>query len=164
MPASRPGDHAVGEHKWLHSEGATSALLDSTSADPVDEGVAGDDQQRRERTSALDELRWPAVTMALPTEEDTMQSLLLDVAGRSAPFAGDHARLPPREGSRNKGLRYPADPPRAEEIVAVKQPRGRMAEGLRLRAPLVVLWRAGLRIGEALALAETALDPVRRTP
>jgi site-specific recombinase XerD len=34
--------------------------------------------------------------------------------------------------------------------------------GDRLRAVIVVLWRAGLRVGEALALTETDLDPVRR--
>lgn len=34
-------------------------------------------------------------------------------------------------------------------------------DGLRLRALIVILWRAGLRIGEALALAETDLDPRR---
>jgi site-specific recombinase XerD len=34
-------------------------------------------------------------------------------------------------------------------------------EGLRLRAIIVVLWRAGLRISEALALNETDLDPSR---
>ena len=33
------------------------------------------------------------------------------------------------------------------------------ADGARLRALIVILWRAGLRIGEALALAETDLDP-----
>ncbi len=31
-------------------------------------------------------------------------------------------------------------------------------DGVGLRALIVVLWRAGLRIGEALALAETDLD------
>jgi len=35
------------------------------------------------------------------------------------------------------------------------------AYGDRLRAIIVVLWRAGLRVGEALALAETDLDPAR---
>jgi site-specific recombinase XerD len=33
--------------------------------------------------------------------------------------------------------------------------------GLRLRALIVILWRAGLRISEALALAETDLEPTR---
>jgi site-specific recombinase XerD len=34
-------------------------------------------------------------------------------------------------------------------------------DGARLRALIVVLWRAGLRIGEALALAESDMDPRR---
>jgi site-specific recombinase XerD len=33
--------------------------------------------------------------------------------------------------------------------------------GLRTRALIVLLWRAGLRINEALALAESDLDPAR---
>lgn len=37
------------------------------------------------------------------------------------------------------------------------------AHGRRLRALIVILWRAGLRIHEALALAEADLDP-RRGP
>ena len=42
------------------------------------------------------------------------------------------------------------------------------ADGQRLRALIVLLWRTGLRVGEALALQETDLDrtrgaiPVRR--
>ena len=35
---------------------------------------------------------------------------------------------------------------------------GSRAEGVRLRAIIVVLWRAGLRISEALALTERDLD------
>jgi site-specific recombinase XerD len=38
---------------------------------------------------------------------------------------------------------------------------GASPDGVRLRALIVVLWRAGLRIGEALALAETDLDARR---
>jgi hypothetical protein len=38
---------------------------------------------------------------------------------------------------------------------------GNGAHGLRLRALIVVLWRAGLRISEALALSERDLDPAR---
>ena len=62
---------------------------------------------------------------------------------------------------RNKGMRYPADPPTIEEIVAVMRVAGEKPDGLRLRALIVLLWRAGLRIGEALALAETDLDQSR---
>ena len=59
------------------------------------------------------------------------------------------------------GRRFPADPPRVEEIIAVMKAAGESAYGLRLRALVVILWRAGLRISEALALAETDLEPAR---
>ena len=67
---------------------------------------------------------------------------------------GFHAGRPPR----NKGLRYPADPPKVEEIVAVMRAAGDGAHGRRLRGLIVILWRAGLRIQEALSLAEADLD------
>ena len=47
-----------------------------------------------------------------------MSEMLLDRAGRRrspATMPGFHAGRPPR----NKGLRYPADPPKVEEIIAV---------------------------------------------
>ena len=62
---------------------------------------------------------------------------------------------------RNKGRRYPADPPRVEEIIAVMRTAGTGRHGARIRALGVILWRAGLRINEALTLAETDLE-VRR--
>src|SRR5687767_2114328 len=86
-----------------------------------------------------------------------MSELLLDRAGRRrspATMPGFHAGRPPR----NKGLRYPADPPTVEEIVAVMRTAGDGRHGRRLRALIVVLWRAGLRIHEALALSESDLD------
>jgi integrase len=55
-----------------------------------------------------------------------------------------------------------------EEIIAVMRAAGESPDGLTLRGVIVVLWRAGLRISEALALAESDLDrgrgavPVRR--
>ncbi len=84
----------------------------------------------------------------------------MDAAGhRRQPVTlpGYHVGRPPR----NKGQRYPADPPTVEEIIAVMRTAGADPEGVRLRALIVVLWRAGLRIGEALALAETDLDARR---
>jgi site-specific recombinase XerD len=48
-----------------------------------------------------------------------------------------------------------------EEIIAVMRAAGQDADGARLRALIVILWRAGLRIGEALGLAETDLDASR---
>jgi integrase/recombinase XerD len=85
---------------------------------------------------------------------------LLDCAGRPrspATVAAFHRGRAPR----NKGVRYPADPPTVEEIIAVMRAAGDDPDGLRLRGLIVVLWRAGLRISEALALAETDLDPDR---
>jgi Phage integrase family len=62
---------------------------------------------------------------------------------------------------RNKGLQYPADPPTVEEIIAAMHAAGDDADAVRLRGLIVVLWRAGLRISEALALTESDLDPNR---
>jgi site-specific recombinase XerD len=60
-----------------------------------------------------------------------------------------------------RGTRYPADPPTIEEIVTVMRHAGDGVHGRRLRGLIVVLWRAGLRICEALAFAEADLDPRR---
>jgi site-specific recombinase XerD len=65
----------------------------------------------------------------------------------------------PRRSPANKGRRYPADPPRVEEIIAVMRQAGERPHGLRVRGLIVVLWRAGLRIAEGLALTETDLEP-----
>src|SRR5215216_3398137 len=89
-----------------------------------------------------------------------MSELLLDAAGRRrspATLPEFHAGRSPR----NKGMRYPADPPTIEEIVTVMRRAGDRVHGRRLRGLIVVLWRAGLRIHEALALAEADLDPRR---
>jgi site-specific recombinase XerD len=48
-----------------------------------------------------------------------------------------------------------------EEIIAVMRAAGDERDGLRLRGVIVMLWRAGLRISEALSLNETDLDPDR---
>ena len=56
---------------------------------------------------------------------------------------------------------YPADPPTVDEIVAVMRRTPADRHGLRLRALIVVLWRGGLRIQEALSLIESDLDPRR---
>jgi site-specific recombinase XerD len=89
-----------------------------------------------------------------------MSEVLLDRAGRRrspATMPGFHAGRSPR----NKGLRYPADPPKVEEIVAVMCAAGDGPHGQRLRGLVVILWRAGLRIQEALSLGEADLDQRR---
>jgi site-specific recombinase XerD len=48
-----------------------------------------------------------------------------------------------------------------EAIVAVMRQTGDDRHGFRLRALIVVLWRGGLRVQEALALGERDLDPRR---
>ena len=63
--------------------------------------------------------------------------------------------------SRNKGRRYPADPPRTEEIIAVMRCAGDGLHGDRARGLIVVLWRPGLRIQEALDFSELDLDARR---
>ena len=78
-----------------------------------------------------------------------MHPILLTAAGhRRQPVTlpGYHAGRPPR----SKGRRYPADPPTVEEIISVMRTAGAGPDGVRLRGLIVVLWRAGLRIGEAL--------------
>jgi site-specific recombinase XerD len=87
-------------------------------------------------------------------------SAVLDAAGRRrspATMPGYHAGRAPR----NKGQLYPADPPSVEEIIAVMRQTPDDRHGARLRALIVVLWRGGLRIQEALALGERDLDPRR---
>ena len=84
----------------------------------------------------------------------------LDAAGRRrspATMPGFHRGRPPC----NKGRRYPAEPPSMEEIVTVMRVAGERPHGLRTRALVVLLWRAGLRISEALAVAESDLDRER---
>ncbi|MGH2745614.1 MAG: tyrosine-type recombinase/integrase, partial [Thermoleophilaceae bacterium] len=87
-------------------------------------------------------------------------SAAFDAAGRRrspATLPGYHAGRPPR----NKGMRYPADPPTVEEIIAVMRQAADDRHGFRLRAMIVALWRGGLRVQEALALTERDLDPGR---
>src|SRR2546428_6068160 len=83
-------------------------------------------------------------------------SAVLDSAGRRrspATLPGFHAGRAPR----NKGMLSPADPPTVEEIVSVMRHASEDPHGWRLRAMLVMLWRGGLRVKEALALSERDL-------
>jgi integrase len=82
---------------------------------------------------------------------------LVDVTGRLRSPAATPGHwtgcVPP-----NKGLRYPADPPTVEEIILVMREARRGPYADRLRGLIAILWRAGLRISEALALTESDLD------
>jgi site-specific recombinase XerD len=87
-------------------------------------------------------------------------TVLLDAAGRrrsAVTMPGYHAGRPPGR----KGMRYPADPPTIDEIVAVMRHTGDDRHGWGLRAMIVVLWRAGLRLQEALSLTEHDLNQRR---
>jgi integrase len=77
---------------------------------------------------------------------------------RRSPAAvpGYLAGRPPR----SKRSPVPADPPRTEEIIAVMRCCGDGLHGARASGLIVVLWRAGLRIQEALELTELDLDHV----
>ena len=83
---------------------------------------------------------------------------LVDITGRlrsPAATPGHWAGCAPP----NKGLRYPADPPTVEEIILVMREAGPGPYADRIRGLIAILWRAGLRISEALALTESDLDP-----
>jgi hypothetical protein len=82
-----------------------------------------------------------------------MSELLLDRAGRRrspATMPGFHAGRPPR----NKGMRYPADPPKVEEIIAVMRAAGDGPHGRRLRG--LIVYRAGGAAGVAKAAVSRA--------
>jgi integrase len=85
---------------------------------------------------------------------------LVDCAGRGdrpppCPVTTAAAR-PATKGSATRPIHRPI-----EEIISVMRAAGDSPDGVRLRGVIVVLWRAGLRISEALALNESDLDSER---
>lgn len=60
----------------------------------------------------------------------------------------------------NKGRKFPPEPLTGAEVLALMAECGRGSCGKRDRALIVVLWRAGLRISEALALMPKDVDLV----
>ena len=86
--------------------------------------------------------------------------VLVDAAGRRRSPVTMPGHLAGR-APHNKGMQYPPDPPRPEEIIMVMRQAGHDRHGLRLRALIAVLWRGGLRISEALTLTETDIDTGR---
>ena len=84
----------------------------------------------------------------------------LDAAGRRrspATLPGHHTGRAPR----NKGMRYPADPPRVEEIIAVMREAGDGHRSPDPRPGRGACGAAGLRIWEALELSEGDLESRR---
>lgn len=72
-------------------------------------------------------------------------------------------------GHHNKGLTFPIEPVNAEDIARMlaacvprKPGHSYQLSALRLRALIVVLYRSGMRISEALALQESDLDRERQ--
>ncbi len=60
----------------------------------------------------------------------------------------------------NKGLKYPAEILTGEEVKGlINACSNRAPTGIRNRALIVILYRAGLRIDEALSLRPKDLDP-----
>lgn len=82
------------------------------------------------------------MTVARPTP-DLLD--VFDVRGRrrsAANMPGYRTGRPPA----NKGRKFPADPPTIEEVVLLLRACEDTPYGLRRRALLILLWRAGLRI------------------
>jgi site-specific recombinase XerC len=106
--------------------------------------------------------RPPALsTQSTTTALDERQASLQPSSSQEGSMDATTPTTPrPGDTPANKGRRYPADPPRVEEIVAVMRQAGDRPPGRRITALITVLWRAGLRISEALGLAETDLEPV----
>jgi site-specific recombinase XerD len=98
------------------------------------------------------DLRW---------EEDSHDCLNCSRFRWTSSLARDDARLPRWATAAQQGSRYPADPPTVQEIIAVMREAGTDRHDARLRALIIVLWRGGLRIQEALTLSERDLDPQR---
>jgi len=90
-----------------------------------------------------------------------MSELLLDRAGRRrspATLPGFHVGHAPG----NKGLRYPADPPKVEEIIAVMRAAGDGAHGRRLRGLIVIMWaRRSAHPGSPRAQRRRPRSPTR---
>jgi integrase len=76
-------------------------------------------------------------------------------------IVSDNVQLPRGTRTEKQGASVPAGPADGRGDRRGDARRRRQLRRLRLRAIIVVLWRAGLRISEALALNETDLDPGR---
>jgi site-specific recombinase XerD len=105
----------------------------------------------------------PTPTSVLEIAERVEDGLLLDARGyklAKACYPGFHkGRIP-----KSKGRKYRPTPPDAEEMhLLLKGIDVTGPTGLRLHALMILLWRSGLRISEALALMENDLNAERGT-
>ena len=139
------------------AEGAGHPASTAASARVVDRAARQRPRELTEPTALQRKPPFPSWTKSMPlypTNGGTMLELTDPVRDNA-----NHIGRGRRPG--NKGRRYPADPPRVEEIVAVMRQAGTDRYGQRLRGLIIVLWRAGLRISEALALTESDLEVIR---
>ena len=126
---------------------------------------ASDRRDARSFSRAVAQIRRPdtaARRTCCPLEEVARDRPDSARCGRAAPFAGDPARAITPAGRR--AARACAIPPtrrpwRRSSPSCATPPRTGTAGGC--TRSIVVLWRAGLRVQEALALAEHDLDPRR---
>lgn len=84
--------------------------------------------------------------------------VLTDVLGRKRSPAATPGYFAGRAPA-NKGITYTKDPLTTADIKQLMEACPHDPSGQRLRALILVLWRAGLRCAEALALLESDLDP-----
>lgn len=104
----------------------------------------------------------PPSSSALRLVREIEDHDLRDVRGYKRPKAtlpGYHKGRAPK----SKGRTYPPSPPTAAEIQKLRAATTDTPTGLRLNALIVLLWRSGLRISEALALVDDDLDEKNRT-
>lgn len=92
------------------------------------------------------------------TGPDSMPAeVLYDVCGRKrSPATLRSFRLGVKP--KNHGRRYPATPPTEEEVLRLLDACKNNPAGRRLRALIVIQWRSGLRVSEALDLRRTDLN------
>jgi integrase len=123
--------------------------------------------QRAIDAAAAAQARWRPSSRTVRPSASADQALVIsdnagatDRIGRSrspVTLPGYHRGRAPA----NKGQKLGPTPPTAEEIFRMLGQCEQTPHGERMRALIYVLWRAGLRISEALALIEDDLDPDR---
>jgi integrase len=135
---------------------ATAATMVCAVLDAMD--VAGTAALAHQRLAvALDNLGQSSRSRGRSKDDKPKVRSDLDARGFKRPEScqpGHRAGQPPR----NKGRKYPASPPTAAEAFLLMRSCPETPHGRRLRGLIVLLWRTGMRISEALALVEDDLD------